>query len=153
MTAVHQFVQIGSHALVGGGTLLNKDVPPYVRISRFPASYIGVNTIGLRRRGFTSEKIRSIQGIYHKLFVENKNISKGIIAIDESIEDSDEKNLILQFARASKNGLIKGLKRRGKADLHFHFTQSMKCLVRIFTKPVVPFTTACKSYNKSSQKT
>ncbi len=116
MTAVHQFVQIGSHALVGGGTLLNKDVPPYVRISRFPASYIGVNTIGLRRRGFTSDKIRSIQGIYHKLFVENKNISKGIAAIEESILESDEKHLILQFARASKNGLIKGLKSRGKAE-------------------------------------
>lgn len=109
MTAVHQFVHIGTHALIGGGTLLNKDVPPYVRISRYPASYIGVNTIGLRRHGFSSETIRHIQDIYHKLFVENRNVSKALKIIEEQVENSHDSQLILQFARASKNGLIKGL--------------------------------------------
>jgi UDP-N-acetylglucosamine acyltransferase len=109
MTAVHQFVQIGAHALIGGGTLLNKDVPPYVRISRYPASYIGVNTVGLRRQGFSSNSIRTIQDIYHQLFVEHRNISKGIQFIEENIEDGQERQRIIDFTRASKNGVIKGL--------------------------------------------
>lgn len=114
MTAVHQFVQIGAHALIGGGTLLNKDVPPYVRISRYPASYIGVNTVGLRRQGFASNVIRSIQDIYHQLFVEHRNISKGVKFIEEHIEDSLERQRIIGFTRASKNGLIKGLNNKRK---------------------------------------
>ncbi|BDS12506.1 acyl-ACP--UDP-N-acetylglucosamine O-acyltransferase [Aureispira anguillae] len=116
MTAVHQFVQIGAHALIGGGTLLNKDVPPYVRISRYPASYIGVNTVGLRRQGFASNAIRNIQDIYHQLFVEHRNISKGIKFIEEHIEDSQERQRIIGFTRASKNGLIKGLSNKRKND-------------------------------------
>ncbi len=112
MTAVHQFVQIGAHTLIGGGTLLNKDVPPYVRISRYPASYIGVNTVGLRRKGFTSDSIRKIQDIYHQLFVEHRNISKGLKYIKSNMEDSVECQRIIDFTRASKNGIIKGLNRR-----------------------------------------
>lgn len=109
MTAVHQFVQIGAHALIGGGTLLNKDVPPYVRISRYPASYIGVNTVGLRRKGFASQDIRNIQDIYHQLFVEHRNVSKAVKHIETTMEDTPNRQRILSFARASKNGLIKGL--------------------------------------------
>lgn len=116
MSAIHQFVQIGAHALIGGGTLLNKDVPPYVRISRYPASYIGVNTIGLRRKGVAAEEIRHIQDIYHKLFVENRNVSKAIKSIEQDIEDSPNRQMILEFARASKNGLIKGLNSKSKAE-------------------------------------
>ncbi len=112
MTAIHQFVKVGAYALLGGGTLLNKDVPPYVRISRYPASYIGVNTIGLRRHGVSSEKIRHIQDIYHKLFVEHRNVSIALKAIEDDIEDSHDRQLILEFARASQNGLIKGLRQK-----------------------------------------
>ncbi|MCH2022531.1 MAG: acyl-ACP--UDP-N-acetylglucosamine O-acyltransferase [Saprospiraceae bacterium] len=112
MTAVHQFVQIGSFSLIGGGTLLNKDVPPYVRISRYPASYIGVNTVGLRRKGFSTTEIRNIQDVYHQLFVEHRNVSKAVKSIDLKIEDSVEKQRILAFVRASKNGVIKGLNKR-----------------------------------------
>jgi UDP-N-acetylglucosamine acyltransferase len=116
MTAVHQFVQIGAHALIGGGTLLNKDVPPYVRISRYPASYIGVNTVGLRRKGFSSNEIRNIQDIYHQLFVEHRNISKGIKYIEEHLEDTQARQRIVDFTRASKNGVIKGLTKKRKTD-------------------------------------
>ncbi len=112
MTAIHQFVQIGAHALIGGGTLLNKDVPPYVRISRYPASYIGVNTVGLRRKGFTSAAIRNIQDVYHLLFVENRNVSKALKSIETTMDDSVELQRIVGFTRASKNGIIKGLNKR-----------------------------------------
>jgi UDP-N-acetylglucosamine acyltransferase len=57
MTAVHQFVRIGTHAMVGGGSLVRKDIPPFVKASREPLSYVGVNSIGLRRRQYSNEKI------------------------------------------------------------------------------------------------
>lgn len=112
MTAVHQFVRIGAHSLLGGGTLLNKDIPPYVRVSRYPASFIGVNTIGLRRKGVSSDKIRHIQDIYHQLFVAGYNVSQALEAIPRIIEKTAERQLILDFVRESKNGIIKGLRRR-----------------------------------------
>jgi UDP-N-acetylglucosamine acyltransferase len=112
MTAVHQFVQIGAHVLIGGGTLLNKDVPPYVRISRFPASYIGVNSVGLRRSGFSSTQIRNIQDVYHQLFVQHSNISKALKHIEGTMEDTIDRHRIVNFTRASKNGVIKGLSRK-----------------------------------------
>ena len=68
MTAVHQFCKIGNHAFVTGGSLVRKDVPPYVKSAREPLSYVGINSVGLRRRGFTSEKIREIQDIYRILY-------------------------------------------------------------------------------------
>jgi UDP-N-acetylglucosamine acyltransferase len=68
MTAVHQFCTIGQHAFITGGSLVRKDVPPFVKGAREPMSYVGINSIGLRRRGFTSEKIREIQNIYRILY-------------------------------------------------------------------------------------
>jgi len=54
-TAVHQFAKIGAHVFISGGSLVRKDVPPYAKAAREPLSYVGINSIGLRRRGFTSE--------------------------------------------------------------------------------------------------
>ena len=68
MTAVHQFCTIGQHAFITGGSLVRKDVPPFVKGAREPMSYVGINSIGLRRRGFKSEKIREIQNIYRILY-------------------------------------------------------------------------------------
>ena len=67
-SAVHQFVTIGRHAMISGGSLVRKDVPPFVKAAREPLSYIGINSIGLRRREFTEEKINEIQDIYRILF-------------------------------------------------------------------------------------
>ena len=64
MTAIHQFCSIGDHAFVTGGSLVRKDVPPFVKAGREPLSYVGINSVGLRRRGFSVEKIREIQNIY-----------------------------------------------------------------------------------------
>jgi UDP-N-acetylglucosamine acyltransferase len=69
LSAVHQFVKIGSHVMISGGSLVRKDVPPYSKAAREPLSYEGVNSIGLRRRGFTSEKIAEIQEIYRILYL------------------------------------------------------------------------------------
>ncbi len=112
LTAVHQFVKIGEHAFISGGSLINKDVPPYVKAARLPLSYVGVNSVGLRRRGFTSEQINHILDIYRILFVHNSNLSKALSLVDNDISSSDEKDTILSFIRDSVRGIMKGFRQR-----------------------------------------
>ena len=114
LVAVQQFLRIGAYSMLGGGTMHNKDVPPFIRVARYPASYIGVNSIGLRRKGFSDEAIRQIQDIYHQLFVVQNNRQKALDYIKEQLEPSPYKTQILAFAEASKVGLLKGL--RSHAD-------------------------------------
>jgi UDP-N-acetylglucosamine acyltransferase len=113
MVAVHQFTRIGAFSMLGGGVLLNKDVPPYVRVARYPASYIGVNVVGLKRKGFSAESVQRIQDIYHNLFVAAQNRTQAISMIQQQLPDSPEKELIMGFVENSQNGIIKGLRRGG----------------------------------------
>jgi UDP-N-acetylglucosamine acyltransferase len=76
LSAVHQFASIGKHAMISGGSLVRKDVPPYIKATREPLSFVGINSIGLRRRGFKDEKIQEIQNIYRVLFQSNKNTTQ-----------------------------------------------------------------------------
>jgi UDP-N-acetylglucosamine acyltransferase len=108
LTAVHQFVRIGSHSFVTGGSLVRKDVPPFVKAAREPLSYMGVNSVGLKRRGFTNDKINHILDIYRILFVRGYNISKAINIIEAEIPVSDERDEILTFIRESARGIMKG---------------------------------------------
>jgi UDP-N-acetylglucosamine acyltransferase len=110
LSAVHQFVKIGDHAMIGGGSLVRKDVPPYVKAAREPLSYVGVNSIGLKRRGFTSEQVNHIQDIYRILFVKGNNVKKAIDIIDVTIRESAEKEAILAFLNQADRGLMKGFK-------------------------------------------
>ncbi len=108
MVAVHQFVSIGNHAFVTGGSLVRKDVPPFVKAAREPLSYVGINSIGLRRRGFTAEKIREIQNIYRLLYQRNYNNSQAAEIIEAEMEATPERDEILQFIRDSQRGIMKG---------------------------------------------
>ena len=108
MVAVHQFVSIGNHAFVTGGSLVRKDVPPYVKAAREPLSYVGINSIGLRRRGFDSEKIRDIQNIYRILYQKNYNNSQAASIIEAEMEATPERDEILQFIKDSQRGIMKG---------------------------------------------
>ncbi|MGX1930311.1 acyl-ACP--UDP-N-acetylglucosamine O-acyltransferase [Flagellimonas sp. 2504JD4-2] len=108
MVAVHQFVSIGNHAFVTGGSLVRKDVPPYVKAAREPLSYVGINSIGLRRRGFTADKIREIQNIYRILYQKNYNNSQAASIIEAEMEATPERDEILQFIRDSQRGIMKG---------------------------------------------
>jgi UDP-N-acetylglucosamine acyltransferase len=110
MTAVHQFVHIGSHAMVGGGSLVRKDVPPFVKAAREPLSYVGVNSIGLRRRGFNNDQINAIQDIYRILFVKGYNNSQALKMIHSEIPNSEEKATILEFIQQSNRGLMRGFR-------------------------------------------
>ena len=108
MTAVHQFCTIGQHAFITGGSLVRKDVPPFVKGAREPMSYVGINSIGLRRRGFNSEKIREIQNIYRTLFQKGFNNTQAVQLIEADMEATTERDEILQFIKNSKRGIMKG---------------------------------------------
>jgi len=110
MTAIQQFVQIGDHSFIGGGTLVRKDVPPYIRVAREPLSYIGINKIGLRRRGFDSDKIKEISDIYRILFVKHHNLSIAIRRLDKEVADSPLKEEVLEFIAKSDKGIIRGFR-------------------------------------------
>ncbi len=108
LVAVHQFVSVGQHAFVTGGSLVRKDVPPFVKAAREPLSYVGINSVGLRRRGFQSEKIREIQNIYRILYQKNYNNTQAVQIIEAEMEATPERDEILQFIRDSQRGIMKG---------------------------------------------
>jgi len=112
LSAVHQFVKIGRHVMIEGGSMVSKDVPPFIKAGRYPLSYEGVNSIGLRRSGFTSEKINEIQDIYRVLFVHNTNISKGLKIVQASAAASAERDEIVSFLTKSERGVMKGFQMR-----------------------------------------
>ena len=91
-----------------GGALVRKDIPPYVKAAKDPVSFIGINSIGLRRRGFSSEKISEIQNIYRKLFQTDNNITQALEIIDTDFPASKERDEITSFIRSSQRGVMKG---------------------------------------------
>jgi len=106
---VHQFVNVGAHVMISGGTLVRKDVPPFVTAAREPISYVGINSIGLRRRSFESAKINEITEIYRILYSGNYNNSEAILMIEKEIPSSVERDYILKFIKNSKRGIIRGI--------------------------------------------
>jgi acyl-[acyl-carrier-protein]-UDP-N-acetylglucosamine O-acyltransferase len=107
-TLVHQFCHIGAHVMIQGGALINKDVPPFVKAAREPISYAGINSVGLRRRGFTSETIQQIQEIYRYLYLSGMNNSDAIDRIEAELPATNERDEIIMFVRNAKRGIIKG---------------------------------------------
>lgn len=105
---VHQFCHIGAHVMLQGGALVNKDIPPYVKAAREPISYTGINTIGLHRRGFSSEAIARIQDIYRILYASGLNVTEAIARIEAEMEPTAERDFILSFIRNSQRGIIRG---------------------------------------------
>ena len=106
LTAVQQFVRIGSHAFVTGGSLVRKDVPPYVKAAREPLSYVGVNSVGLKRRGFSLEKINHILDIYRSIFNSGLTLEQALIKIEEELIISEERDEIMGFIKRSRKGII-----------------------------------------------
>jgi len=109
LVPVHQFVKIGQQVMIGGGSLVRKDVPPYIKAAREPISYVGVNSIGLRRRGFSNKEIEQIRDIYRVLYVEHVNVSKALKIIEEKLPDTKYKEEVLDFIERSDRGLIRGM--------------------------------------------
>lgn len=107
MAAIHQFVNVGQHVFVGGGSLVSKDVPPYIKAARTPLSYAGVNSVGLKRRGFDNELINHILDIYRVIYNKGMNTSQALEYIEEEMKATDERDEIVTFIRESGRGIIK----------------------------------------------
>lgn len=108
-SAVHQFTKIGKHAFIGGGSLVRKDIPPYVIVANEPLNYAGVNSVGLRRRGFSNEKITEIQDIYRYIYQKGINISQAVALIEAEMAETEERNLIVNFIKSSSRGIVRGV--------------------------------------------
>ena len=108
LSAVHQFVHIGVHTMISGGTLVSKDVPPFSKAGREPIAFVGVNSIGLRRRGFTNERINDIQDIYRILYLKGKNVTQAVRYIEATVPATPDRDEILSFINRSQRGIMKG---------------------------------------------
>lgn len=108
-SAVHQFVRIGAHSMLSGGSMVGKDVPPFIIAGRRPLSFGGVNIIGLRRRGFSNEVIDEIKEIYKVIYHNGLNITDACAKVDETFPETPEKRIIVDFIKSTKRGIIKGV--------------------------------------------
>jgi UDP-N-acetylglucosamine acyltransferase len=108
LSAVHQFVKIGGHVMISGGSLIRKDVPPYIVAAREPLTFSGINTVGLRRRGYSNDQITLIQDIYRVLFNKGLSTSKAVDEIKSAFSEGPERDFILDFISRSDRGLLKG---------------------------------------------
>lgn len=107
-TLVHQFTHIGTHAMIQGGSKVNKDIPPYITAAREPIQYCGVNSIGLRRRGFNNEQINNVQDIYRIIFQSGLNVSQAMEKIETELPASNERDEVVLFIRNSARGILRG---------------------------------------------
>jgi len=108
MVGIQQFTRVGRHAFVAGASMIRKSVPPYVKAAREPISYVGVNSIGLRRRGYTNEQIINIEDVYRVIYVQNKNVKQALKIADIELTDSKEKTEILDFINKETKGIMRG---------------------------------------------
>ena len=109
LVAVQQFVRIGAHAFITGGSLVRKNVPPFTKAGREPLSYVGINSVGLRRRGFTNETILEIEDMYRTIYVRGHNVTNAIHIVEQEAPASAEKDQIIKFIRESTDGIMRGI--------------------------------------------
>ncbi len=107
MVPVHQFVRIGKHSFIGGGYRVAKDVPPYILAMGDPLRFGGLNSVGLRRRGFSEETLAVLKHTYKILFKEKLNVSQAVLRIRESVELIPEVQEVLAFIEKSARGIIR----------------------------------------------
>ncbi len=107
-TLIHQFTRIGAHVMIQGGTRLGKDIPPYIIAGREPVCYSGVNLVGLRRHGFSNEKINEIQEIYRTIYQSGYNFTDAINKIEKEFEETPEMRFIVDFVKNSPRGIVRG---------------------------------------------
>lgn len=106
---VHQFCHLGRNIMLQGGALVNKDIPPFVKAAREPISYVGLNTIGLHRNGFSDEEVRHISDIYRILYMSDLNVTNAVKLIEERIPESSFRNEIVNFVTNSSRGIIRSV--------------------------------------------
>jgi UDP-N-acetylglucosamine acyltransferase len=106
-TLVHQFSHIGAHVIIGGGAKVRTDVPPFIKADRDPLSYLGLNSVGLTRRGFEKERIDTIHNIYRAIYQNGMNVSQALDYVESEFCASPDRDYILDFIRKSERGIIR----------------------------------------------
>ncbi len=106
-TMVHQFTHIGSHVIIGGGGKVRTDVPPFIKADRDPLSYMGLNSVGLTRRGFEKERIDEIHNIYRAIYQRGMNVSQAMEYLENTFKPSEDRDYIMNFIRNSERGIIR----------------------------------------------
>jgi UDP-N-acetylglucosamine acyltransferase len=106
-TMVHQFAHIGAHVMVGGGAKVRIDVPPFIKADRDPLSFLGLNSVGLTRRGFEKERIDEIHEIYRAIYQKGMNFSQALEFVEKEFKSSPDRDYILEFIKKSERGIIR----------------------------------------------
>lgn len=104
---IHQFCHLGKYIMLQGGALVNKDIPPYVKAAREPISYVGLNSIGLHRNGFSKDDIQAISDVYRILYLSDLNVSNAIKLILDTLPESEFRDTIVSFVQNSERGVIR----------------------------------------------
>lgn len=107
-TLVHQFSRIGGHVIIGAAGKVRMDVPPFIKADREPLAFMGLNTVGLTRRGFEKERIDEIHNIYRAIYQTGMNTSKALAYVEKEFKPSPDRDYIVNFIRESERGVIKG---------------------------------------------
>ncbi len=107
VTPVHQFVKIGAHSFVGGGSRVPQDVPPFLRGAGNPMAIVGLNSVGLFRRGFSAASLGSLRKAYRYLYRSGLNTSQALERIEGELADCAEVVQLLDFIRGSERGIVK----------------------------------------------
>ncbi len=105
VTPIHQFVRIGAHAFVGGGSRIPQDVPPYCRVAGNPPKLYGLNSVGLERRGLSEEVRKALKRTYRILFSSDVNLSKALDRAETEVQGVPEVRHLIEFIRASERGI------------------------------------------------
>ena len=102
----HQFCKIGGYVMIQGGSRFSQDIPPYIIAGKFPTKYMGINLVGLRRRGFTNEQIDTIHNAYRLLY--SKGLMKeGIEEVKSKLPLTPEVQYIIDFVSTSQRGIVR----------------------------------------------
>ncbi len=107
LVGVHQFCRIGTMAFIGGMSRINMDVLPYMILEGNPARCYGPNVVGLTRNGFSKEAIARIRQVYRLLYRSGLNTSQALVEIEKTVEDSEGRNVLLNFIRSSQRGVLR----------------------------------------------
>jgi UDP-N-acetylglucosamine acyltransferase len=106
-TMAHQFTHIGAHVMCGGGAKIRIDVPPFIKADRDPLSFMGLNSVGLARRGFEKSRIDEIHEIYRTIYQKGMNITQATDCIEKEFKSSADRDYIIEFIRKSERGIIR----------------------------------------------
>jgi UDP-N-acetylglucosamine acyltransferase len=108
LTPIHQFVRIGRYSFIGGGSRVPKDVPPFVRAAGNPLRIVGLNSVGLMRRGFSQEVRLELKRLYRLFFRSGLNTSQALARIEAELSGTPEVREFVQFVRSSQRGVERG---------------------------------------------